>query len=217
MSLTRALAYVKALDKRLETEISSGLYISVAKGLNEKRVPHIAARANSGITISAVESSIKANFDRITSSIANRATVKEAILKANNETPVSIGSKSMTIAQAVEQKQSVKFRAGFLAVLKQQYLNATATVKQLQDKLEMDKNSRLEKAFVGVDMKTLSKDSLEVITKALVDEGTPSFIDQANLQAYITKLEAELEEFTLNVDYVLSEVNSRTNIEVQLV
>jgi hypothetical protein len=55
--------------------------------------------------------------------ISRRATLKSAIMKSNATTKVTIGSKEMLVIDAIEMKETIKYKQAFLQQLKSQQQN----------------------------------------------------------------------------------------------
>lgn len=193
--------------------IKDGTFIVPAKGLGEKKTPY---GCKSGTTVTAVEEVIRSNFRKVEDLIHNRRAVKAALINANNQILVNIGNQSMTLAQAVDRKNSIVNEKNFLETLKIQTLISFNNVKALMERLETSKETRLASAFAGVDKKSWDKTAVEAVTATLVNDETPSLIDPMGINKVIEEKEANINEFLLNVDYSLSEVNSLNKITVEL-
>jgi len=168
-----------------------------------------------GVSITDVKAKIKGNFKSTISLIENRKRIKDAVVKSNAETKVKIGSKEYTVAEAIERKSSLGYDREFLSTLKQQFHSATTKV----DGENASLSGKLETYLSSVLGDKTSRNSEDVAnyTKGFMDNNEYELIDPGNVSEYIKKLEEEIEEFSSQVDYVLSESNSTTFINVDLV
>ena len=207
-TITRALAELKLLKNRYNSELTSSNLVAVRQG-QKLRQP------NSALTIEAFEAKAGAQFQSI-EALRNRIIkIKDAIDKSNSETIVEIGGKSMTVQQAIVRKNHIDLLEFELRTLKMQYLKA----QKEKDLADAENKARVEKlvsettsAKSGtVDTHTTEKDALTTIEKLY----EAAFVDPIKISERIESLEKEIENFKTNVDYVLSESNSTTFIEVE--
>lgn len=206
-SVTRALATVKNLDAKIE-----------------RAIPRLALMVNTvgtGNSLSIVESKVSvedfkadavAQEKALTDMIAERARLKAAIIKSNASTEVTIGAKTMTVAEAIEAKKSVGYKVQMLATLRKQLVVVGAQFNRLNHDFQT-KLDNAEAQVAGRDKKS-SSEELEVATAGIKLRQTPGQLDPLNLSKYIEDLDAEVQDFLLNVDFALSEVNAKTDIEV---
>lgn len=84
----------------------------------------------------------KASHQSATDLIANRNSLKSAIVKSNTTTDVDVNGKIMTRAEAIERKNSIEYEELLLAEMKRQYANATTTVDKEKNKESGKPDSR---------------------------------------------------------------------------
>ena len=82
--------------------------------------------------------------------IRNRNTLKAAIVKSNAITYLEIGDKTMTVAEAIERKNSIQYEKDLLLAMKAQYASATVTVNKENTKVD-NKVDELIQSFVSRD------------------------------------------------------------------
>ena len=209
MTLARALAYLKKTSAQLE-KIPNTVYLGLAKGKDERLVPH---NANQGKSVGEVEATIKANMDAITSLLLNRDIVKSALLLANQSTQVTIAGQVMSIAEAVDRKQNIGPKKLLLQAFVLQWNQVSNSYNALAAALEVERQKLQTEALKANSDKELIASQLLASWKA----NTPSMIDPLGIQQRKTALETEITDFLDNVDYVLSEANAVNTITVQLV
>lgn len=208
-TITRALAELKLLKSRYNTELLSSSLVAVRQG-QKLRQP------NSAMTAEVFESKATAQFQSI-EALRNRIIrIKEEIDKSNAATVVEIGGKSMTVQQAIVRKNYIDLQEVELRNLKQQYLKA----QREKDLAEAENKARVEKLVseatsaksgAAIDTHAIEKDGLDAVEKLY----SVAFVDPIKISEKIEALEKEIEDFKTNVDYVLSESNSTTFIEIE--
>lgn len=196
ISITRALAELKLLDKRITKAINDGKFISYS--INGKNAINTFKPSEEKQSIEAL--------------ISRRATLKSAIMKSNAITKVTIGSKEMFVIDAIEMKETIKYKQSFLQQLKSQQQNIRYTIQSTNENVQARLDKLLEANF-GKESKTKS-DEMEAIAKPFLERNEAKLEDPLNLDNLIESLSQEILEFTSNVDYVLSESNALTQIEV---
>jgi hypothetical protein len=203
ISITEALVKLKTLGKRIDNAISSIRPIAMVTGKNSPL----------GFkTIEEFETTAKAGFLSAQDLIKYRQIIKGAIVAANAGTLVTIGGKSMTIAQAIERKNSIQYEKELLKTLSQNY----AVILNKFVHTEADVQARLQKlleATFGKDTKTKG-DEVDNISKPFIEANAPKLIDPLDLKNLIDRLEKDINEFEGEVDFRLSETNAKTCIEV---
>ena len=207
ITITRALAELKLLKNRYGSELSRSSFIAVRKG-QALRQP------NSQFTKEVFEGKATAQFQSI-EAIGNRIIrLKEEIDKSNLTTLVKIGGKEMTVQQAIVRKNLIYLQEEELRVLKLQFTRA----QKEKEAVEAENRARVEtivKDQTGksgdTKAKDLEKDALDTIEKLY----EAAFVDPINIAEKIESLEKDIEDFKTNVDYVLSESNSTTFIEIE--
>ena len=118
----------------------------------------------------------------------------------------------MTIAEAIDRKNSINNDKMFLNMLKNQYSHALYEIEE--------NNSGLtERADHQINMLYQNKENVDPVKiqslrEDFINENTYDLIDAINIKEKIESLEKEIEEFELEVDFKLSESNSLTMIEI---
>ena len=207
ISLTRALTEVKTLEDRINKAIQAGDFLGVVVGKNE--VP-----TNRGIkNRKDLEDGITAQFQALDAMIARRKAIKAAITRANNTVRVTVGNVEMTIADAVDLKQSLWVKEKLLNQLVSNVAVKAREVETLTRELDA-KIERLVTQLYGGDNKKADADQTEQVKKAQYEQYGPALVDPVNLMQKINALKTEIDEIKLNLDFSLSEVNAKTEIEI---
>ena len=203
MTITRALAELKLLDKKINKNIKETKFIATAVG----NKPVVNYKSNADFI-----SQAQAGYQSILDLIAQRDKIKSSIVDSNAKTIVEISGKSMTVATAIEKKSSIEYNQFLLAQLKNQLASANNTVESNNDKMQ-DKLDKILEASFGKDGKVKDND-MDAITKPYKEQNETKLIDGINIQDKIDKLYEEVNGFITEVDFVLSTSNSTTYIEV---
>jgi len=203
MSVHRGLSELKLYANKIAS-LNSGSFVVANKQSN---------KTIGGRSIEDVNNLIKGNFDSMVALIENRKRIKDAIVKSNAMTNVSVDGKVMTVAEAIERKASIEFERNFLRILQNQFSQQNNLVDQQNLQLPTNLESFLQ-ATLGEkrDVATV-KD----LTKTFEDNNKFVLIDPNHIQDYIQALDKSINEFASQVDYTLSESNATTFFDVELV
>lgn len=201
ITITRALAKVKSITQRLERGATLS-YITTATG----------GKTAGGRASQETSALLKANYQSTFDLLKERAALKGAIVRSNAVTEVVVGTVTMTVAEAIERKASIQHERTLLAVLKQQLAQATAQVERNNTQMQARLDQLIATA-VGKDRKVEAAE-LAAITDPFTKQNITELVDPVGLQNEIEALERHINEFDLNVDFALSEVNAITKITV---
>jgi hypothetical protein len=210
MSITQGLAELKLLDKRIVKLVgkSDDRYNNEAPcfafvDLMTKTKP---------VDTERFKKEALANYQSLSDLIKRRDAIKRAIIMANSSTQVKIGTWTGSVAEAIEQKTSIKYRETLIKSMKRQ---VEEVMKRLQDeKSEIQgRLDRLLSSEMGKDVKT-NPDTVDALTRSFMENNKVQLIDPLDSSKLIATLEEEVEGFATNVDWVLSEINGKTMITV---
>jgi hypothetical protein len=200
ISITQALPELKLLEKRIEK-----LDYDIA---NWCKVSHNGAPVDKDKHKKETESQLQSYMDLIT----RRNTIKRAIILSNAQTKVKIGSFEGTVAEAIEYKMSISMKRGLLLNMK----DCIQTKRDEYERLKGQVDARLERLLqseLGKDVKT-NPETITALTNSFRDNNKVEFIDPLDLSAKIATLEEEIDSFETNVNWVLSESNAVTMIDI---
>ena len=205
ISITEALNKLKLYDAKINKAISSHKYVGAAKkssnmlGVQTKEV---------------FNNNAKAGYQSVTDLIKNRNKLKSLIVQSNAITEVTINDKVMTVAEAIERKNSIQYEIDLLNTLKLQYATATSTVNAENKKVDTQIDKLLE-TFVGKDTdKKATKEDQAAITEPYREKNEFELVDPLNIYDEIQKLEAEIDGFNSSVNTALVLSNATTFIEI---
>jgi len=205
MSIHRALAELKTLNKRIE-RATNGKFVAMQIGDEPPRSYKTVAEFNT--EAGAFYSSAKAL-------IARRNEIKAKVIASNAVTKVKIGKEKMTVAEAIDRKDNgIKYDKELLNSLRNQ-------LNQVERQIELERQSmeaRLEKrieADLGSKDRKANAAEVESITESFLKRYKPMMVDPIAIKQEIKNLTERIEEFEMEVDFILSESNTSTTIEVQ--
>lgn len=196
ITVTRALAKLKLLDKQINKKIDGSLFSSYKVG---------------GKNIKDEFNPVQ-DLQAVTDLIDFRAKLKTGIMKSNSTTFVQIGKVKMTVVEAIETKDSIAYRQSLLRKIKNDISNAEEAVEYGNEQVK----DRLDKMLVssfGRDSKPKEED-IKAISKPFLDNNEYELIKSDKIEKVIATMEDEIDTFISEVDMVLSESNAVTTIEV---
>lgn len=201
LSITRALVELKTLDSRITKAITTNTFI-LCKTKNR----------NYQVLEDEFKKNTLGEYQSINDLIARRTQIKNAIVKSNAKTEVEVAGLKMTVSEAIEYKQVIRYKQEFLDVLKRQRQMATIESESHRQKVQakIDENIKI---ICGKDTKA-DVQTIQSVTDGIMKGDPVEVFDPLNLDKVIKELELSIEEFSANVDYVLSESNALTTITV---
>ena len=209
MSVTRALAELKRLDDRLNRMTTDqSIFVSVAVGQGDKQKV-----LGVSDTVQNVIAQIQSNRDRVNSMIEMRAKIKAAVVASNAATKVKLGTREMTVAEAIELKKSIEVKRNMLATYRRQVIQANALVTKQNAALEAQIETNLATIY-GNEKGKVDASMFEAIAKPQREQKEASLIDPIKINDVIKSLEDEISLVETELDFTLSESNAKTEIEV---
>jgi len=202
MTIHRALAELKLLDKRIDKQIKDSVPFCVVKKKDEKQV--------NGMSLEEYNKKVEGNFNAIIDLIKRREQIKAKIMHSNTITKVNVAGEEMTVAEAIERKNTIEYKKKLLNRLR-------ADLQMALDEMEngniilLDKLESFLEATLGDNP---SSKEIETVSEMFKEKNELKLYNPINIEKKIEKLEEEIEDFLMEVDFVLSESNSKTTIEI---
>lgn len=203
MSITQALAELKLLEKRLEkaSNMSGWAILSTkTQPVDEEKLRKKGA----------------SEYQSYTDLLNRRNRIKNAVVMSNANTLVRIGGGETafkgTVAEAIEHKASIKYKQKLLDGMKTMLL----TAREELEEHKRNSDARLERLLaseLGKDVRT-NPETITALTTSFQENNKAELMDPLNLAKKVEELEEEIENFQMNVDWVLSEMNGKTMITV---
>lgn len=207
MTIHRALAELKLIDSRIEKAIN----VVEPTGLMQLGKP-----VNGFYKKEDFETEVKSKYQSVTDLINRKNSIKSAIVKANGTTNISIGGKSMTIADAINFKTVILVKKNLILQLSRKHNAIKAKFKSENEKIN---NVALENAKImigkqGDDRVKPNDEDVKNIVEPFVKRNEFHLVDPLKIEELVEKLQNEVDEFEVEVDAVLSEINALTEIEI---
>lgn len=205
-TITRALAELTTLKDKHQKEVSKMNLIAVKQGAKIRK-------PNSSYSEKSFIEQSNQSYQSVLDIERRILSIKNQIDASNFTTKVKIGDTEMTVQEALNMKRLIGFKQ-----------NRLYFMKSMKQKAQMDfdagneeNRKRIEKMFQDQMSNGSSKagEAEKEIVESVEKIYKMDFIDPVNLSDEIEKLENEIAEFNNNIDYVLSESNSTTYIEVE--
>ena len=206
MTITRGLAEIKLLDSRIKKQTAEAVFTDCKNARNKvTAMKHMEEKA--------LVEKAKADYQSVNDLIERRQKIKSMIMASNSVTRVKIAGGEYTVAEAIDKKSAIEYKKALLQAMKVQRAQATKMATDHNAKLEPQIQALLT-ANLGAQGKTVSEGDYDMIAKPFKEANELTIIDPLNLAEKIASLEAEIEDFEKEVDFTLSESNSRTEIDV---
>lgn len=208
ISITRALTEIKHLSDIINRSTNQS-FVGIAKGKDSKKV----SVDSPTTSVADVETRLKGNLQSVLDLITRRDTLKRAVVLSNARTVVTINSKTMTVAEAIEMKTGILFKQTLLSALRMQFVQARGKVDAANQKLLAEIDVAVQAAYANEKGK-VDEEQYKAVATPRLNQSELSLIDPNKIEEKIAALETELNGFITEVDFVLSESNARTEIEV---
>ena len=205
MSIHRALAELKAYDDRIQRAMEMDFVIANKKSNDKIK----------GKTVDEYKQKVKGGFASYFALTENQRRIKAAVVRSNAATRVKIAGVEYTVAEAIERKAKIRHDETFLLVLKQQFKAQNDKVDRENEALREKLESYLQ-SILGEKDKRVAED-IATHTKAFDERNKYELIDPCDIAKQIETLEQTVTSFKTEVDYVLSESNATTFIDVEYV
>ncbi len=205
LSIHRALTELKMLTLRIEAATNEVSAVVANRKSNRKI---------NGVDIPEYEKQMQASYDKVVGLISYRNKIKALVVQSNANTKVMVGKEEMTVAEAIERKQSIQYEKNLLEVIQHQHRSAINSVAKENDALP----AKLETYLVNIlgNKDKQSPEEVKLHTETFMKRNEFEIIDPLNVKQQIEKLSNRIEEFESEVDAILSESNATTFIEVQV-
>lgn len=208
MSITRALVALKTTNQKINSAIAAGKFVAKTVGKNQFRK---VVGAND--SVEAMTAKIQASYDAVDSLIEYRTKLKSAIVLSNAVTKVNVLGKDITVAECIDLKSTVEFRQTYLNALRIQLVRELADVEKANVMLEAAIDVSMNNIY-GSEKTKVSEDSYKAVSVPQKEQKEAALLDPQKIEVKIQKLSDEISELSDQLDFLLSESNSRTVIEV---
>ncbi|MDA3048318.1 hypothetical protein [Campylobacter sp. JMF_08 NE1] len=202
ISITRALAQIKLIDKKLQ----GGDYKLAKVAINgvlvngSNQTPQDFLKYANGVLDSRADLRKK------------KRALKGAVAKANVQNTIKIGKEDLTIIEAIEYKGIVSAWIDELSMMIA-CLDEAAKIKEKEETKTEEKAQKTLESIYGTVKNTLPKDTIEQTLKSFRDAYKIEIISPLTLEKAIAQKD-ELVTLLSEIDLSLSEINAKTMIEI---
>lgn len=211
MSVAKALTELKILDRRIQTEIGDLKAVTLKQG---NRLP--AGQADEKEFVR----DAKASFQKVTDLIGRRKAIKSAVTVSNATQIISFGegegATSMTVAEAIEHKNSVEYDTLLRNKLRDQFQTTTFQVDRMNLEVDNKIQAHIRELQGDKDKGHAPKsEDYEAVEKLYTEKWGAKLVDPLKASKKVDALTEGIDDFTLNVDVLLQESNAKTVIDVE--
>lgn len=206
MTIHRALAELKLIDARIEKAIQQVEPTGVMQ--KDKLVNGFFQKAD-------FEKDVLAKYQSVTDLIERKNKIKSAIVTANGKTMVKVAGKEMTISDAITYKTVINVKQMLVDSLKNKHSKVKAKFITENEKVYSValENAKIMIGKQGDERVKPTDEDVKAIVEPFVKRNEFHLIDPLKVDELTVKLQEELDNFTAEVDAVLSEINAVTFIK----
>lgn len=211
MSITRALTTLKNQKEEIDKYFEAG-YTFLGYGTGEEGK----LTCFTGLDKAEVASKIQGNKDRIDGLIARQVSIKNAINISNQSTLVKVNGKEVSVAEAILIKGTLQLREKRLNAIRLSVTKIGKDFDIVKANFEkrVDEQAKLSQAeSMTAEEKTAVLEATRATQTKLVG---PYLIDPLKVNDLIQKEADEINFLKNELDYVLSESNTTTQIDVEM-
>lgn len=208
MSIHAALGELKKLNQRIASKNKDLILIGAKKRSNDRVV-------STDYTKDQFETKVKAEIQSYLDDVKRYSRIKSAIVLSNATTKLMIGSKEMTVAEAIETKTAIQYKKDLLARMKLKRRDIYSTVELYNEKVENNLDAQLMSLGVK-DKNSTAGESLSSFMEQYRAQNAWEVVDPLKIDEQIKELENEILEFETNVDVALSQSNALTTITIEV-
>ena len=201
MSITRALAQVKLIESKLGKAFA-GFDVEINGKL--KYFPNF--------TTEQFEKEALVEVNSFEDLFKNRLKIKSAIARANIDTKISLFGTEYSIIELIDLKNSSQYKKNVYTNLVNNYTKCKSDVINQDVKIENEVSKQVEVA--NSNKTQVSKDLTATLTETYKTLWGGKIVGLDINK--ISKEKEDLDKLVAEIDMILSEINSKTEIEVEL-
>ena len=206
MLVTQALNELKTLDSRIDRAIRNASFIVQAKTSDSK--------VNPAVTKEDFIKDAKASYDSIEDLIKRREAIKTAVIESNAKTMIEICGKKISVAKAIDMKDSIEYKKKLLTQMTLQRDRAKSDMVAYNITMENKIDQLVSTAFGKESKQNIKPEDYDSIAVPYRTANEYSLVDPLKLDEKIEALERYIEDFEANIDAKLQVSNCVTYIEL---
>lgn len=204
MTVHKALAELKTLDDRINSEITGSVFVRANRHNNMKIF---------GKTIPDFMADTESSYQSVKALINRRNAMKRAVVLSNAVTKVEIGGVEYTVAEAIEMNNhGMENLVELRNCLREQY----SSVKRMVESENGDKLVKACENYIQATFGTKEKvnnPDIETAQKVYMANNTYDIVTGLDIEKVIKELTDRIDTFKAEVDSALSVSNALTVIE----
>ena len=204
MTVHKALAELKTLDDRINSEITGSVFVRANRHNNMKIF---------GKTIPDFMADTESSYQSVKALINRRNAMKRAVVLSNAVTKVEIGGVEYTVAEAIEMNNhGMENLVELCNCLREQY----SSVKRMVESENGDKLVKACENYIQATFGTKEKinnPDIEMAQKVYMTNNTYDIVTGLDIEKVIKELTDRIDAFKAEVDSALSVSNALTVIE----
>jgi len=204
LTITEALVKLKLTAKKI-VDAQAKLHIGIVSTKGSNTVPPGFKSQDE------FRSEIKSRIDTVTGLIRYRDKLKNSIILSNAKTNVVIDGKTMTVAEAIEFKQSVALKRGLYEHLNKHQTILNDQVNKNNANLDARADEYITKLFQGA---VAGEEERRTARENWVNNNKAFAVTDDTLKKTVEHLGEEISNFMAEVDTTLSVANAKTVIEI---
>ncbi len=206
MTVHKALAEIKILKGRIQSEIYNSVFVSCKKNSQSKI---------SGMDVDEYEKVITGCYDKDVDLMSRLEALQRAVMLSNAVTKVTVNGKECTVAEAICMKNNdMAFKKMMLSKMEQQLDQTQVKTNKENEALDSKSENYVTGMFGQKEGKT-SSDEVAKSKQQYIDLNTWTLVDPINVQNKIRVLSDEISSFEAEVDSVLSTSNALTTVTIE--
>lgn len=201
ISVNRALAELKLVTKKIEQKTVNLTVAAPVKSLMEE-----GERKK-------IVTEFESELQKLTNLVKRRNSLKSAIVLSNAQTVVTIGSKECRVAEAIERKTSIQIERDISRKLREAYYAVKDGVDGHNNKVSADADKHAL-AALSSDTEGDKGTAYKTIVDAYKLKNEATLLAPKDIEKTIEDMQDSIDEFESEVDFILSESNIKTMIDV---
>lgn len=207
MNIHKALCELKILDDRIRRTIDSASFM-IAVNKSAEQVE--------GMSKEDYAKNAKAADQKIKDLIRRRSAIKRAIVLSNATTEVTVAGKTMTVAEAIDEKNNgIKLWKSYLDELAAEYERAHYELERNSRENLQNKCEAYIHSLFGSSEKQVETDAIAALKKDYLDTHEYILIDPIKVVSIMNSLQEYCDTFFAEVDSALSTSNALTTITIK--
>lgn len=204
MTVHKALAELKTLDDRINSEITGSVFVKANRHNNMKIF---------GKSVEDFRADTTSSLQSVMALIERRNALKRAVVLSNAVTKVEIGGVEYTVAEAIEMNNhGMENWIDFRDFLRDQYSSVKRMVESENgEKLANACENYIQTMFGSKDK--INNPDIETARKMYIDSHSYDIVTGFNIEEVIAVITKKIDDFKAEIDSALSVSNALTIIE----